>query len=77
MSGPTLDEQVQMVTDLYEVEWLEADRAVAILRDSAKVSAVLSAILIRDEMRLRDEQVAARDSAAEQAARDDDGTWSP
>lgn len=82
MSGPTLDEVLAMVTDMYEVAFIEADPA-----DHTGLSMALCARILGDEMTARDRAVAARDRAAEQAIADaddwtplnewrDDGSWS-
>lgn len=85
MSGPTLDEVLAMVTDMYEAMFIEAEPAVEILAEVTGWSMALCARMLGDEMTRRDRASTARDRAAEQATDDDwtllrewrdDGSWS-
>ncbi|MFD0902383.1 hypothetical protein [Actinomadura sediminis] len=73
-----LDEQVAMVVDLYEPALIDATAAVTILRETLQVCPQVCAMLLRREMRRRDQEVADRNAVAEREIRDmglDDGSW--
>jgi hypothetical protein len=73
----SLVEMTAMVADVYEAECMDPGTAVGMLRTYGRVSSALAAILIRDEMAARQDAVRARDEAADEAARRDDGSWAP
>lgn len=75
MSAPTLNEMVAMVADVYEVDAIHRTQAVIILHEATGLSTLLAARLLAQEMADRRRETRRRDRAAEQAMRDDDGTW--
>lgn len=69
MTGPTIGEQVDMVTDLLEPHFITLRTAVDILRDAAGLSSTLCTHLLAHAYQ-------ERCRAAARADRTDDGTWS-